>query len=99
MSRPSLAAGLVAGVVLDRHVRDPRRGHPVAIFGEWAATHERYVYADSLIEGTGFLLRTVAPVALVARRVNRRLRHRPLARTAVTALATWTVLGGAGLHR
>jgi adenosylcobinamide-phosphate synthase len=97
--RPALAAGLAAGVVLDRLVRDPQRGHPVALFGQWAAAHERSVYADSAIEGAGFLVSTVLPVALTAGRVSRRLRHRPAAYALVTAAATWTVLGGAGLRR
>jgi adenosylcobinamide-phosphate synthase len=95
---PALAAGLAAGVVLDRLVRDPRRGHPVALFGQWAAAHERSVYADSAIEGAGFLVSTVLPVALVGRRASRRFRGRP-AYALVAAAATWTVLGGAGLRR
>src|SRR3954454_12920284 len=95
--RPALAAGLALGSVLDDLVRDPQRGHPVAVFGSWAQRHENAVYADSAIEGTGFLLSSVAPVALLGRRLSRRARRRLGGSTALSAVATWTVLGGAGL--
>ncbi|MDQ1703095.1 MAG: adenosylcobinamide-phosphate synthase [Frankiaceae bacterium] len=96
--RPALAVGLALGAALDARIPDPRHGHPVAIFGQWAAAHERAVYAPSATTGAGFLAGTVLPVALVGRRAARRARTAP-GRTAVVAAATWTVLGGAGLRR
>ncbi len=96
--RYSTAIGLALGAALDARVGDPRRGHPVALFGQWAAAHERVVYAPSLTTGTAFVASTVAPVALVGRRATRRAGT-PVRRTAVAAAATWAVLGGASLRR
>nr|MDT0665288.1 hypothetical protein [Micromonospora sp. DSM 115978] len=36
-----LAAGLLLGAALDAVIGDPRRGHPVALFGQLAARLER----------------------------------------------------------
>ena len=100
MSRgPVLAAGLAAGAALDAVVRDPRRGHPVALFGQWAAAHERSVYGPSVTDGAQFLASTTLPVVLLAGRAMRWNRRRPLPRIALTAAATWTVVGGASLRR
>jgi adenosylcobinamide-phosphate synthase len=96
--RLALAVGLASGAAFDALIRDPRRGHPVAMFGQWAAAHERAVYAASLTDGVGFLASTTLPMALLGRRATRRVRS-PLKRTAVVATATWVVVGGAGLRR
>ncbi|MCV7060002.1 cobalamin biosynthesis protein, partial [Mycolicibacterium vaccae] len=45
--------GLVAGVMADAVFGDPRRGHPVALFGSGAAALERRTYADD--RGAGVL--------------------------------------------
>ena len=47
----SRALGLVLGHLADRRLGDPRRGHPVAIFGSAAAALERRTYADSRARG------------------------------------------------
>jgi len=77
--------------VLDALVPDPRRGHPVALFGAGAAALERGVYRDSRTAGAGYaVLCTGAAVA--AGRVLRR------AGVAGVAAATWVVLGARSLR-
>jgi adenosylcobinamide-phosphate synthase len=93
------AAGLVLGVALDAVLGDPRRGHPVAAFGRAAAALERRVYADSRANGVVFAGVCVAAGAGLGLLADRMTRGRPLARTAVTAVATWAVLGGTSLGR
>ncbi|WP_312867407.1 cobalamin biosynthesis protein [Amycolatopsis pithecellobii] len=89
--------GLIAGYALDFAAGDPRRGHPVALFGRAAGALERRVWADSRARGAAFTAicaGTAAGLGLVAQIATRR---RPVARFVTTALATWTVLGGRGL--
>ena len=93
------AAGLVLGAALDAVLGDPRRGHPVAAFGRAAAALERRVYADSRASGAVFAGVCVAGAAALGLAAGRVTRRRPLARTAVTAAATWAVLGGTSLGR
>ena len=40
------AAGIAAGYLADLALADPRRGHPVALFGRAAAALERFTYSD-----------------------------------------------------
>lgn len=82
--------GLVAGFLLDRAVPDPRRGHPVALFGAVAGRVERWLYRDSVGAGALYAGALVLPVVLVGSRV----RH-----PALVAAATWAVLGGSMLGR
>ncbi|MGI8336286.1 cobalamin biosynthesis protein [Actinomadura scrupuli] len=93
------AAGLVLGAALDAVLGDPRRGHPVAAFGRAAAALERRVYTDSRGSGAVFAGVCVAGAAALGLAAGRVTRGRPLARTAVTAAATWAVLGGTSLGR
>ena len=89
--------GLALGVVLDRLLGDPRRFHPVGGYGRAAAALERQWYADDVGRGVRYLTVAVGvPVAvgLMAERVTAR---RPVLRTALTAAATWAVLGGTSL--
>jgi adenosylcobinamide-phosphate synthase len=92
---------------------DPRRGHPVAAFGAAASRAETALWADSRRRGIAMVAVCLAPVAaagLAGQRASARLdfghrangglaRTRPPARVAVTALATWAVLGGTSLAR
>ncbi|OCF86340.1 cobalamin biosynthesis protein [Nocardia brasiliensis] len=88
----SAAVGLVLGFVLDRVLGDPRRWHPVAGFGTAAAALESVTYADRRSAGV------VHEVVLVGSVVGLGLGvHR--GGWPVTALATWTVLGGRSLAR
>jgi adenosylcobinamide-phosphate synthase len=92
------AAGLLLGAAADAVVGDPRRGHPVAGFGALAAALERHGYADRRGAGVRHVSVLVGgAVALGA--VAERVADGFVARTAVTAAATWVVLGGTSLHR
>ena len=99
LSRPGwpAAAGVLAGGVLDAVLADPRRYHPVAAFGAVASRAESRIWSDSRIRGAGLLAVCVIPVSLAGLAGQRLTRGRPLAAAAVTALATWTVLGGTSL--
>jgi adenosylcobinamide-phosphate synthase len=88
------AVGLLAGVLLDQLAGDPRRGHPVALFGSAASRLEARMWRDDRAAGTGYAaLLTIAPAALGL--LARRLPAPWL--TAATALGTWTVLGSRSL--
>jgi adenosylcobinamide-phosphate synthase len=95
-ARSATAAGLAAGFAADLAFGDPRRGHPVALFGTAASRLEQRMWADSRVRGavyTGVCAGAATGLGLVARRLTRR----PFARFAATAAATWVVLGGRGL--
>ncbi len=98
MSR-AIAAGLALGWVSDQLLGDPRRCHPVAGFGRVALAAEDRLYADDCGSGavfTGVLVGGAAGLGWVLQRAAGRS---PVATTALTALATWTVLGGRSLAR
>lgn len=101
MSRRSTrAAGLLLGVVVDALTGDPRRGHPVAGFGRVAGALERHVHADSRLRGAGYtavLVGSAAALGVAAERTGH--TRGPAAHVAVTAAATWVVLGGRSLDR
>ena len=91
------AAGLAAGLVVDRVVGDPRRGHPVAAFGRVAAATERTLYADDRVRGAvhaGLLVGGATAVGALAERGARGSASRVL----LTAAATWAVVGGTTLR-
>jgi adenosylcobinamide-phosphate synthase len=92
------AAGLILGSVLDALVADPRRWHPVALFGTAAHRLETAVYADSRRRGLAFSALATGSAAALGIVAERRATH-PLTRTALTAAATWVVLGGTSLRR
>jgi adenosylcobinamide-phosphate synthase len=88
------AAGLLAGVLLDQVAGDPRRGHPVALFGRAAGWLEGRTWRDDRAAGARYaalLVTAPALLGLLARRLP------PLLLGAATALGTWTVLGGRSL--
>ncbi|MEU5523887.1 cobalamin biosynthesis protein [Streptomyces sp. NPDC047860] len=93
------AYGAAAGLLGDLLLGDPRRGHPVAAFGRAAAAVERVLWRDDRGRGavhtTVCVGGTVALGALAARCV----RSSPAASTALTAAATWAVVGGTSLAR
>jgi adenosylcobinamide-phosphate synthase len=93
------AGGLLAGVVLDRLLGDPRRLHPVAGYGRAAGVLEKRVYAPDRRSGALFAATAVGiPVALGAVAAVATRRH-PWVRAGLTACATWAVLGGTSLRR
>lgn len=88
----SIGAGLVLGFALDRMIGDPRRGHPVAVFGSAVSALESVIYADRRRAGVVYELLSVGSVvgsAMLLRRGG----------VMVVAAATWTVLGGRSLTR
>jgi adenosylcobinamide-phosphate synthase len=98
-SRYAGAAGLALGAAADLLVGDPRRGHPVAGFGSAAAALERLTWRDSRAAGVGHTLACVGTAAGLGTAAHRLTAGHPLARTTVTAAATWAVLGGTSLGR
>ncbi|GAA4858865.1 cobalamin biosynthesis protein [Saccharopolyspora rosea] len=91
------AVGLLLGVAADAALGDPERGHPVAVFGRVAQAAERLLHRDGRAAGvayTGLLVGGAVGVGVLAQRIARR---GPVPEAAVTALATWAVLGGSSL--
>jgi adenosylcobinamide-phosphate synthase len=88
------AFGLLAGVALDQVAGDPRRGHPVALFGRAACGLEARMWRDDRAAGARYaalLIGAPAALGLLARRL-------PAPWLVVaTALGTWTVLGSRSL--
>src|SRR5690242_6767548 len=93
------AAGLVAGYLLDAVLGDPRRFHPVAGFGTAAGALERRLYRPDRRSGAAFTALAVGGPALAGLAAARATRRYPVARAALVAAATWTVLGGRTLRR
>jgi adenosylcobinamide-phosphate synthase len=94
------AVGIAAGVAADALFADPRRGHPVAGFGNSAARWERLVYADARMAGlahTGALLATLAVAGTAAEYAA--ARRGPFATAALTGIVTYFTLGGTSLGR
>ncbi|RNL74017.1 cobalamin biosynthesis protein [Streptomyces sp. I6] len=95
----TFAYGAAAGLAGDLLLGDPRRGHPVAGFGRAAAAVERGLWHDH--RGWGALHTAVCAGAAVAAGAlaaasARRSRG---ASVALTAAATWAVVGGTSLGR
>ncbi|OLT44577.1 cobalamin biosynthesis protein [Saccharomonospora sp. CUA-673] len=93
------AAGIVAGYAADVVVGDPRRGHPVALFGAAASALERRMWADSRPRGAAYAGLCVGAATALGAALQTATRRRPLVRFVTTAAATWAVLGGTGLAR
>ncbi|GAA1974800.1 cobalamin biosynthesis protein [Catenulispora subtropica] len=98
MRSSSRAVGLALGFAADWYFADPRRGHPVAGFGRVAAGLRKVMYADSRVAGAAYAGTLVAGAAALGV-AGERFGRRPWAGTALTAAATWTVLGGTSLRR
>jgi adenosylcobinamide-phosphate synthase len=95
----SRAIGLALGFAADRALGDPARHHPVAGFGHVAGLAEHRMWADDRMTGvayTAVLVGGTGAMGLVAERLTG--RH-PVARTLLTAVTTWAVLGGRSLGR
>jgi adenosylcobinamide-phosphate synthase len=96
--RKADVAGLIAGYALDAVAGDPRRFHPVAGYGSFAAAVEKRVYGPSHRRGTLFTAIAVG-VPVAGAFMAQRLARRPAARFALITAATWAVLGGRSLRR
>ncbi len=93
------AAGLVLGALADALLGDPRRRHPVAGFGQAAGALERQLWRDSRLAGAGYTAICVGATTAAGTAAHLVTRGSPVARTAVTAVAAWAVLGGTSLGR
>jgi adenosylcobinamide-phosphate synthase len=91
------AAGLALGYLADRVFGDPRRGHPVAAFGAAANWLETRSYADRQTAGLLHTAALVGAAASLGAALERVSAKRPAANIVITAVATWTVLGGRSL--
>jgi adenosylcobinamide-phosphate synthase len=91
------AAGILAGAAADALFGDPRRGHPVALFGRAAQAAAGRAYADSRLRGAGYAAGCVLGAAVPALVAERLTRGRPLLRLAATAASAWTVTGARSL--
>jgi adenosylcobinamide-phosphate synthase len=98
-SRTPDAVGLALGAVADLVFADPGRRHPVAGFGQVAAALERRAWRDSRVAGAGHAAVCVGTATALGTALHRLTATRPVARTVLTAAATWTVLGGTSLGR
>ncbi|MGV9555808.1 cobalamin biosynthesis protein [Streptomyces sp. NPDC003522] len=93
------AYGAAAGLLGDLLLGDPRRGHPVAVFGRAAAGVERVLWRDH--RGWGALHTAVCAGGAVAlgALAARAARRSPAASVTLTAAAAWAVVGGTSLVR
>jgi adenosylcobinamide-phosphate synthase len=91
------AAGILAGAAADALLGDPRRGHPVALFGRAAQAVQHRAYADSRLRGAGYAAGCVLAAAGPAVIAERLTRGRPWPRLAATAAVAWTVTGARSL--
>ncbi|MDU0253201.1 cobalamin biosynthesis protein [Streptomyces sp. PU10] len=93
------AYGATAGLLGDLLLGDPRRGHPVAMFGRAAGAVEQVLWRDH--RGRGAVHTTVCAggAAALGLAASRAVRRSPAASVALTAAATWAVVGGTSLAR
>ncbi len=90
---------MLLGVAADAVLGDPRRRHPVAAFGQLAATAERACYAEHRLAGLVYAGALVGAAAAVGGLLERAGRGRAAVQVAGTALATWIALGGTSLAK
>ncbi|MFF0746094.1 cobalamin biosynthesis protein [Streptomyces sp. NPDC004111] len=93
------AYGAAAGLLGDLLLGDPRRGHPVAAFGRAAGAVEKVLWRDDRGRGALHTLLCVGTAAGAAALAARAVRRSPAATVALTAAATWAVVGGTSLAR
>ncbi|ARZ70737.1 cobalamin biosynthesis protein [Streptomyces sp. HU2014] len=93
------ACGAALGFLGDLALGDPRRGHPVAAFGKAAHAVEERLWRDHRGYGALHTLLCAGGTVAGAALLTRALRPSRRARVALTAAATWAVLGGTSLGR
>ena len=98
MRVPEDALGLILGFLADLLFADPRRYHPVALFGRLAEKLERVLYRDSRIRGLWFAFLLTGGVTAFGYLISWQ-SHNPSVRIIVVAFITWIVLGGTSLIR
>ncbi|WP_081287662.1 cobalamin biosynthesis protein [Mycobacterium asiaticum] len=95
-TRQTRIVGVLAGYLADLALADPKRGHPVAVFGATAARLEQSTYRDDRAAGAAHVCLLVAGTGAFGAVLQRGGQGRSVAAVAV---ATWTVLGGTSLAR
>ncbi|RVU22021.1 cobalamin biosynthesis protein [Streptomyces antnestii] len=93
------AYGGAAGLLGDLLFGDPRRGHPVAAFGRAAGAVERVLWRDHRGWGALHTVVCAGGAAALGGLAARAVRRSPAASVALTAAATWAVVGGTSLGR
>jgi adenosylcobinamide-phosphate synthase len=96
-TRQARIVGVLTGYLADLALGDPKRGHPVAVFGQAAAKLEQVTYRDTKIAGAahvGLLVGAVGLLGVALQRVGGRRWS-----IAATATATWISVGGTSLAR
>ncbi|WP_432068807.1 cobalamin biosynthesis protein [Streptomyces sp. C10-9-1] len=91
--------GAAAGLAADLLIGDPRTGHPVAAFGRAAAAVERRLWRDDRARGAVHTAVCAGGAVAFAALAARAVRRSPAASVALTAAATWAVVGGTTLGR
>lgn len=97
-SAAARALGLLAGYAADRLLGDPGRWHPVAGFGTAANALESRLYTDTRARGAVHAAILVGGAVALGLAAEQAASRSPAARVAVTAAATWVVLGGRSLE-
>ena len=93
------SAGLAAGYLADLVFGDPRRGHPVALFGRAATRLERVTYSDGRWAGALHATTLLGGLGVMGAALEWAAGRRASGLTAVTAMATFVALGGSSLAR
>ncbi|MFC4467872.1 cobalamin biosynthesis protein [Streptomyces xiangluensis] len=93
------AYGAAAGLLGDFLLGDPRQGHPVAAFGRAAGAVERVLWQDHRGWGALHTAVCVGGAVSLAALTATSVRTSPTASVALTATATWAVVGGTSLGR
>ncbi|HUR75124.1 MAG TPA: cobalamin biosynthesis protein [Sporichthya sp.] len=93
------ATGLALGVLADAVLGDPRRFHPVAGYGRFAAGLERITWRDSRPAGVAYTAVGVGIPVGTSVLAARAIGGSRIGETVLTAVATWAVLGGSSLGR
>ena len=89
--------GVLAGYLADLVLGDPKRGHPVALFGQGAAKLEQVTYRDTKVAGAVHVCLLVGAVGLLGAALQRGAGR--LGSILIPAMATWISLGGTSLAR
>jgi adenosylcobinamide-phosphate synthase len=93
------AYGAALGFLGDLLAGDPRRGHPVAGFGRAAGALERRVWRDDRLSGAAYAALCAGGAVGTAVLAQRAARSCAALSLGLTALTTWSVLGGTSLAR
>ncbi|MDH6625331.1 adenosylcobinamide-phosphate synthase [Streptomyces sp. LBL] len=93
------AYGAAAGLLGDLLLGDPRRGHPVAVFGRAAGAVERMLWRDHRGWGALHTVVCASGAVTLGAVAARAVRPSPAASVALTGAATWAVVGGTSLAR